>query len=777
MMQYPHSELWAKSADRERRELKGESLLTHSLNTAMVAHAICRRLPLSETERTALEKDLVEACAYHDLGKAATGFQHMLRDSQQRWGHRHETLSTAIAFHLNPELDPCARFAILTHHRSIPRDINAEREKDLPWDELPPHFGQLADKTWREMIAEVRANFEAFSDLLARLAKSLSLSQQPLTRDAPLWDLGIPPTWLARESNYQKTINPQTKWRASLLRGLLITSDHLASARDVNTGAHFKPLDVPRFSDYSARIAERELPAGISPLPFQQRTGETDGDAILKAPTGSGKTLAALLWATHNQVENGRFFYVLPYTASINAMADRLKRIFDGGASGSQSYVGVLHHRNADYLFRTMEDDLPQRRNKSARLLSGLAREMYHPIRICTPHQILRFALRGRGWETGLAEFPRACFIFDEIHAFEPLLTGLTLATVRLLKSMGARVLFASATIPRFLEEIIRREAEIADEKIIAPDPLNERDAAVLNKVRHRIEVRVGSLLESLPRIADEIMTSGETALVVCNHVATSQEAYRRLSSDYGLPAMLLHARFNGRDRNEIEKAITSEAKPRVLVATQAVEVSLDIDYDRGYSEPAPADALGQRFGRINRKAKRPAPAPVVIFTEPSAGHLYDQQLTERTVALLRDSGELSEDMLTEIVNEVYGEGYTGIALEEFNRGISNRLINDFRREIVAGTHRAWTDDILDKTDGQIEVLPDCLLSEFTDLRAAQRYVEARQLLVPVRIGQKFKMEKLDAIKFDKKLGEWITTLQYTSELGLDLSAKSENII
>jgi len=53
----------------------------------------------------------------------------MLRDKNDLWGHRHETLSTAIAFHLNPRLDACARFAILTHHQSIPRDSNTEGEK------------------------------------------------------------------------------------------------------------------------------------------------------------------------------------------------------------------------------------------------------------------------------------------------------------------------------------------------------------------------------------------------------------------------------------------------------------------------------------------------------------------------------------------------------------------------------------------------------------------------------------------------------------------------
>ena len=56
----------------------------------------------------------------------------------------------------------------------------------------------------------------------------------------------------------------------------------------------------------------------------------------------------------------------------------------------------------------------------------------------------------------------------------------------------------------------------------------------------------------------------------------------------------LLHARFNAQDRNCIEKEITSSTPPRLLVATQAVEVLLDLNYDCGFIEPAPADALVQ---------------------------------------------------------------------------------------------------------------------------------------------------------------------------------------
>jgi CRISPR-associated endonuclease/helicase Cas3 len=60
---------------------------------------------------------------------------------------------------------------------------------------------------------------------------------------------------------------------------------------------------------------------------FQQELQSVKDDVILYAPTGSGKTEAALGWYFSNQNKNARLFYLLPYTASINAMVSRLQII------------------------------------------------------------------------------------------------------------------------------------------------------------------------------------------------------------------------------------------------------------------------------------------------------------------------------------------------------------------------------------------------------------------------------------------------------------------
>ena len=120
--------------------------------------------------------------------------------------------------------------------------------------------------------------------------------------------------------------------------------------------------------------------------------------------------------------------------------------------------MGLLHGRAAHHLYACLEKDYPAgalAAQSEAVARARLAREMYHPVRVCTPQQLLRYTLHGKGWEQMLAEIPGACLVFDEVHSYDPELAGLTLGTARLFARMGAKTLFASATLPRFLRKEI----------------------------------------------------------------------------------------------------------------------------------------------------------------------------------------------------------------------------------------------------------------------------------------------------------------------------------
>jgi CRISPR-associated endonuclease/helicase Cas3 len=752
------SDLWSKST--------GESLLQHIESTVVVLNKLCDSLSMSPVEKSSLLSVLKRIGAIHDIGKAASGFQNALKENKS-WGHRHEILSTAVASVIFHDLSHEALMAIATHHRNVPESLATENERCLPLNELP---FENTNPVWDSMVNEWLERWDGIKDILSIMNELYDLKIADIPNQFTFKGLGLPEKILHRI--FQKKVDGFNRKYASLLRGLLMTADHLASAHQ------FDLPQIPVQKDYISIIHRKELKENAI-LPFQKRTAATTGDSILKAPTGSGKTLAILLWAASNQSGNGRLFYVLPHTASINAMHGRLRDIY------GEKNVGVLHHKSAAYLLRLFENDHSTiDAAKMAKTVSDLARELYHPIRVTTPHQILRVALQGKGWELGLAEFPNACFVFDEIHAFEPLLVGLTIATIKWLKRMGAKVLFASATLPLFLENILKQEIGIPEQNIITPDLSNADDKAVLDKIRHKIDIRPGSLLSNIDDIIEEIQASGFSVLIVCNHVITSQQVWQLLDNSFKGEVELLHSRFNSRDRMNIESKIQGDNRPRILVATQAVEVSLDLDYDCGYIEPAPADALGQRLGRINRKGSRPHPAPVVIFNEPSLKTKkdapmylpYDKDITIETIKCLCQYALLTEQQLTDTVNTIYGNGYKGDSLNDYERGLKNSMINNFDENIIAGTHKDWVADLIDGSDGQIEVLPMDLYNDFVNLKTSYRHLEARLLLVPIQMRQAARLFRDGDVFRDNKLGEFITNLSYSPHLGLDLSRQSENV-
>jgi CRISPR-associated endonuclease/helicase Cas3 len=744
----------------------GETIASHTVWCLEAARALLASLPFAEDERLAIQKDVLLAVAIHDLGKGASGFQQMVLGKQENWaGKRHEILSASFGSTL-PEVSAQALLAVLTHHKSLPGDGITSRDVGcLPSEQLPLKDDEFP--VWNDMAVEWLENRDLLTEEWRQIC--VALRKEELA-DVPieLKPLSLDLAWLNRgfgKRSQRKSFSFRDRLHASLVRGLTVASDHLGSA-------HLTPRTVPELKQFQVLRHQSR--------PFQGIAGQTVGSAILRAPTGSGKTEAALLWAQRNQARCGRLFYVLPYTASINAM---YRRLGPGPGSGKPGIfgadnVGVLHSRAAAALYSMLEDSNDNcsrlNRQQNAKELTSLAREMWYPIRVCTPHQILRCALRGKGWETMLAEFPKACFIFDEVHAYEPRVVGLTLATAKLVSSWGGCALFLSATLPGFLEKLIRGALEEAS--LIAPDPTQLRDREVLDRKRHIVNTWTGSLEDHLEKVITDVEAARST-LIVCNHVPTAQSLFDKLKSKFGKACVLLHGRFNQEDRNSIEHVVTRFPPPKVLIATQVVEVSLDIDFDQGFLEPAPIDALVQRMGRVNRNGEREdGPARIILFTkEVNSRHLYcdcprgfhrdDCKVMRSLEELGRVPNPISESNLVDAANRVYSSGYTGDEEREFREGFNHPDIVEFENRLLAGAHQDWVEQVIEKTDGTVEVLPECLEEDYNARREEGLWIEANSLLVPIRCRSlKWLRPKLNMAS-----DPWVIKAPYCKSRGLEL--------
>ena len=271
---------------------------------------------------------------------------------------------------------------------------------------------------------------------------------------------------------------------------------------------------------------------------------------------------------------------------------------------------------------------------------------------------------------------------------------------------------------------------------------------------------------------------AGRSVLVVCNLVDHAQEAYDRIRDELNeanIRTELLHGRFNMRDRSKKEQIIrdatgsTSDARcPIVLVATQAVEVSLDIDLDTIYTEPAPLEALVQRFGRINRRRKQRDLAPVHIFRQPDDGQkIYDAELVRRTIVILEREHErpIDESAIGGWLDEIYsGE------IEARWRGEYDTAAADFDKTCVRTMRPFAANEELEalfyKAFDGIEVLPDSLYEEHKAV-SDDEPIRAGELLVPISWRRYHALRSGNRILPRERKEPYRVKAAYDSEVGL----------
>ncbi len=197
---------------------------------------------------------------------------------------------------------------------------------------------------------------------------------------------------------------------------------------------------------------------------------------------------------------------------------------------------------------------LPRKR----RVLNDLSRGSTFTQLGCLHHiSYCEVPFRLRGYESILADATNGLFIFDEIHAYEPVRLGMILALVEYFaRQLGGRFAVMSATFPRVMRELLN-DALLEVRGVSADEKLYRKFA------RHRLqlvagEMRIFSILERVAALAVE----GQSVLLVCNTVARSKRVRKslvHLLAPHGIHPELLHSRFNSRDRFSKEQRLAKQ--------------------------------------------------------------------------------------------------------------------------------------------------------------------------------------------------------------------------
>ncbi len=679
----------------------------------------------------------------HDLGKYATPFQEKtLAEGKGYWPYRHEILSAEFTFLLDA-MEPKAReliiYAILSHHNKTIKQLEKATFNASPQPFLigiPAAVTDAMHETRKKAYETGKESILNHVDsIFGELREMVSFSGIPSKINYT--PEKIRDTFREIEWYYQHigTLEADFDYDALIfLKGLLVTADHLGSAHE-----RIKNVDTDIEEFYKARF---EIPEKGSFRTTQIKCLRASGrSVVLKAPTGTGKTEAAFLWTNENLKTNrySRIFYILPYTASINAMHERLNT-----TPFAKGKVELLHGKNKSYYYNLLTKDRPDSEieenidtiNKEIRLKKLSAKNFSKPVKIVTPHQIIKNFYGLKHFEEAFLQYQNGLFILDEIHCYDTLFLGEFLAVMKMIKDhFNGSFLFMSATLPIILEDLIKKAMDIPHDTICFEDEeLHAFTKTRLRMIDGRMEQE-----ENLHFIQHDI-NQGKRVLVVCNTIQKAQQIYDKLQCGN---KEILHSAFNITDRNRIENKIinleNSDRQVQVLVGTQAIEVSLDLDYDCCYSELAAIDALIQRFGRVfrNRDREKDEYGDVHVFIEADKAtqFIYNEEIEDETYDVLGltlsflktvDGFPLDYKTICTGVDQVYNTDYKRSVLNAYNHSsdsIKRRILRPM------GDYQEEARLYYEQFDG-IKILPSSLTGQYEIYIDAKRYIDADNLLV-----------------------------------------------
>ncbi|WP_082312865.1 CRISPR-associated helicase/endonuclease Cas3 [Salinispora fenicalii] len=426
----------------------------------------------------------------------------------------------------------------------------------------------------------------------------------------------------------------------------------------------FEDLFPHRPNALQRSIIEELLPVVDSP-----------GLLVVTAATGDGKTEAALVAAKRLAEVCGAhgFFFALPTMATSDEMYRRV-RAFAARLAAGPAPVTLLHSMswlNAEYEARAVVDpggaaevvsDEPSGDVVAPEWLRGPKRGLLAPMAVGTVDQALLAVLTTKHNALRLLALSGKVFVVDEAHAYDDFTTSLLCGLLNWLGAYGCPVVLLSATLPSSqaatLVGAYEEGAGVGPTNTPVPYPgwtfvpaIQGRDTVSISPtmrealvsgrtVEFTLDVRpvrhlVGSESDPADRravvrqVLAPVVEQGGCAAVVCNTVNDAQQTYRvvRDWASGGVDVVLLHSRFPARRREEITTQIIGRLgkdgnRPRsmIVVATQVLEQSLDLDFDLLVTDLAPMAQLLQRAGRCHRHRRtRPpwAAQPRVVVLDP----------------------------------------------------------------------------------------------------------------------------------------------------------------
>ena len=437
------------------------------------------------------------------------------------------------------------------------------------------------------------------------------------------------------KSELQLEFPAVTQLQALTISGLTCVADWIGSGGMFDDPALNWRTLLPDAVE-AAGFVQPQLQAGLSfkeVFGFDTRSTQqllieqvsSPGTYILEAPMGIGKTEAAL-YAAYSMMVSGNatgIYFGLPTQLTSNKIHERVNAFIDRILAPESPHRQSLLLHSKSWL---LDYDIGAEGGPGKSWFSTGKRGILAPFAVGTVDQALMAAMNVKHGFVRAYGLAGKVVILDEVHTYDSYTGTILDKLVALLRSLHCTVIILSATLTnerrgRFIGSGAR--AEDAYPLITAhhngDDHITERTASVGTTATVKIyqtEDRTEAIEEALIRAEN-----GQQVLWIENTVGEAQEAFSILAArteGMDIECGLLHSRFVHADRQRIEdywvsrygknNAAVRQLSGRILVGTQVLEQSLDIDADFLVTRICPSDMLLQRIGRLWRHEATPRP-------------------------------------------------------------------------------------------------------------------------------------------------------------------------
>lgn len=615
-------------------------------------NALARVMGADETE--SLSHWLPLFVALHDIAKISAPFQGQARQPRTEHerarlesegfifgsnavpSYRHEKLGAVFIQDVLPQLeidiDPAIitvlRDAIGGHHGRFPTPIELIKARDYCLCDEP--------SMWAEM------RISAYEVLREQLAPSRTGGTQlprPINISAAAGALAgfiILCDWIGSDERWFELTAPVTvEWYRERSR----ERAHRAVI-EVDLSDTRQPLVYNGFSSIYPNRSPRPLQLAVDEIPEEFLRWPCL--IIMEAPTGEGKTEAALALA-HRMIADGpsdELYFALPTTATSNQMFSRVHSYLQITRVG-HAPVKLIHGQSfltEDDLRLSLQGDADTGQSDAASSwFAPKKRALLAPFGVGTVDQVELATLNAKHYMLRLIGLAGKVVIIDEIHAYDTYMSTILEHVLCWMASLGSSVILLSATLPLSRHESLVRafnrgvaapesgDAGLPDAQLPYPSLATYSNGAAHHLFPPASQPQRSLTLEFIADASPdcdamrliELVRDGGAACRICNTVADAQRifsAVERLAPS-SIRTLLLHSRFPLDERQRLEAEITrgygpnsdrTEQDASIVVGTQVLEQSLDLDFDVMVTDMAPIDLLLQRAGRVWRHDRGP---------------------------------------------------------------------------------------------------------------------------------------------------------------------------